>query len=156
MKSFFSSRILVTLAIGGLLVIPNIGLAKDVVGSGTVTYIQTSSSSDTLTDGTTIEHFTSAAVILCDDAENSLHLAQQDVAGTNIIDAKGEVVTSTGHGSAVDRDGDIMVFWWKDGEWGFFGGTGKYAKVKGGGTSTTLLITADGRQVITWEGKWTE
>jgi hypothetical protein len=39
--------------------------------------------------------------------------------------------------------------------WTILGGTGRYQGLKGGGTSTELAITADGRQHVCWKGSGT-
>ena len=140
------------------LALPTTLLAKEYASSGGATYIVTDSESTTDANGTTTVVSTSKTIIVCDDESVPFHMAPQTAVGTNVFDADGNFLTGVGYAHAVDKDGDVMYIWWRatDGgsEWGFISGSGKYAGMKGGGTSESVTF-ADGSQVVRWHGKWT-
>lgn len=127
-------------------------------GQGTVTYINVSDDSSKRADGSMLVRNHSKGVVLCDDDSAPIHMNAQDCYGTNIIGADGNLIVASGYCDAADKDGDMWWIWWRSeggkDTWGFMGGTGKFEGIKGGGTTSTLAMYPDGRQVISWEGTW--
>ncbi len=132
--------------------------AAEVKASGSGTYVTVTSESVPRADGTTMVRSHSKGLILENAPTGSLHLSGQDCYGADIIAAGGVLVEGWGACDAVDRDGDIWSIWYRSsgngGSWGFLGGTGKFAGIEGGGTTETLIATADGRLAIRWQGSW--
>lgn len=78
--------------------------------------------------------------------------------GSNTMSPEGEQLDGSGTCEGVDPDGDIWWLWWNggmEGEFGFTGGTGKYAGITGGGTWKAQLRYPDGSFTNDWEGSWT-
>jgi hypothetical protein len=141
---------------GALVVAP---LAQAAEGGGTVTYVMTWTEMTKLPGGRALQRAYFKGVVLMDKADGPFHLSAQDCSGSVAIAADGKVENNAGSCSAVDKDGDT---WWLEyhigpqgDTWTIIGGTGKYKGMKGGGTTTELVQTADGRLVITWKGSWT-
>lgn len=134
-------------------------LAQAAEGSGSVTYVTTWTQTMKQPGGRALQYAHLKGVILTDKADGPFHLSAQDCSGSVAIGADGKVEDSAGSCTAVDKDGDIWWLSYHDGPqehtWAIIGGTGKYKGIKGGGTTTDLVLTADGRQVITWKGSWT-
>ena len=134
---------------------PVVAGAED--GSGTVTYVTVQSETTDLAGGGKVLRTHSKGVILADDPASDFHLSTQDCTGATVIGADG-AVSGTGSCDAVDRDGDTWAIWYSNSAagrvWGVIGGTGKFAKMTGGGTTEPLLQTKDGRMTISWKGSW--
>jgi hypothetical protein len=78
--------------------------------------------------------------------------------GSNIVNADGEQIDGSGTCETMDTDGDLWWIWWTGamaGDWGFTGGTGKYAGITGGGTWASEIEYPDGRVMNSWTGSWT-
>lgn len=140
-------------------VLPMTAWAADVSGNGTVTYAITPLGQAKLSDNLTLTRFHMKGVVVAEDASTPIHLSTQDCVGAGIRDSLGTEIEAAGSCDGVDKDGDVWWIWWKSSPsertWGFMGGTGKYDSAKGGGTTSSILETADGRSTITWEGAWT-
>lgn len=143
------------------LLVPSIGAAKEVKGSGTGSYVQISAEETPLANGGKVVHTIAKGTLICDDPANSMHLATQDVAGTFVYNADGDMIKGTGYADGVDLDGDTWTLQWNlvddfsGNNWVHIDGTGKYAGIQGSGSTVNLVIHSDGRQVIRWEGVWT-
>lgn len=75
-----------------------------------------------------------------------------------IVTPDGEQLDGSGICEGMDEDGDLWWVWvtgGTEGEFGFTGGTGKYAGISGGGTWKQQVRYADGKAVNDWEGSWT-
>lgn len=130
--------------------------AAEVKGTGTVTYTVTVVAENNLVNGQKLRQSRMKGLILADQDNMPFNLSPQDCTNAAIIDDKGTMIEAHGTCVAVDVDGDV---WWlsyegdTDGsQWTITGGTGKYAGMTGGGTTDNLLITADGRFAIAWQG----
>ncbi len=127
-------------------------------GSGTVTYVPVASETMQDSSGKTITRDHLKGVILASDPGIKFHLATQDCKGTTVVSAYGNDLVVKGYCDAIDRDGDVWWLWYdgtaQGSTWGILGGTGKYAGMTGGGTTTTEKPAPDGRFVIHWEGSW--
>ena len=150
-------RITSGLFITGALVVASVAQAAD--GGGTATYVTTWSEMIKLPGGRALQRAHLKTVIIVDKGDALFHLQPQDCSGSVALGADGKVEDSAGACSAVDKDGDT---WWisyhngpQGNVWTILGGTGKFKGLKGGGTSTELAMTGDGRQHITWKGSWT-
>jgi hypothetical protein len=143
------------------LLTPAVGSSREVRGSGTGSYVQIDADEMLLANGGKVVHTIAKGTLICDDPENSMHLATQDVAGTFVYNADGDMIKGTGYADGVDLDGDTWTLHWNLNEdftgnnWVHIDGTGKYAGIKGSGSTVNLVIHTDGRQVIRWEGTWT-
>ena len=136
-------------------------LQAQLQGSGHVSYHELFSTSAPGKDETTIQRAINRGTIISDDTAVPFHLATQTCSGTNVLGKQGQPLESHGSCDMVDADGDI---WWlsyhnqANGEntWQITGGTGKYKGMKGGGTTTPLFMSSDGKMLsISYEGKWT-
>ena len=153
-------RAWMTVAICGLIIgsLAAPAEAGEETGSGTVTYAPAAVDTVQLADGSMVQRSHIMGIVLANDPSNSIHLASQDCFGTTVIAADGTAIAN-GYCDAVDADGDRWWISWHNGPdantWAFTGGTGKYEGIKGGGTTTALAQTADGRSAIIWNGSWT-
>ncbi len=132
--------------------------AAEVKGNGSVTYVPVASESSQLPNGSTVQRTHLKGIVLADDASVPLHLASQDCSGTTVVAADGSPPVANGYCDGLDQDGDVWWLWWHNGSdgntWGFIGGTGKFAGIEGGGTTTLEVEWPDGRFTILWEGTW--
>ena len=155
MKTRNLTRLIVSSA--ALLLVPaSLVHAKEWHDGGTGTYIVTSSNSVAQPNGSTVVFQSFKGVVLSNDSKSILNLTSQSGAGTTVFDKDGNLVESNGYADGVDRDGDVFWIWWKTtpngGTWGYTGGTGKFAGIKGGGTTKTLVNFPGDRWTISWEG----
>jgi len=143
-------------ALAAALALPAAALAEE--GSGTVTYVAVSSDSSPLANGGSVQRSHLKGMILADDPSSPLHLSTQDCRGSAVLSAEGTTVVESGFCDAADRDGDTWTLWYlnrgDDHSWQIIGGTGKYAAMAGGGTTSVLAVTRDGRATIRWQGSW--
>lgn len=123
-------------------------------GSGTATYMIVYDDTTTMSDGSALRRTHQKGIVLADGEGVPFANSIQDCLGVNILDVDGNVTQQAGYCDGVDPDGDVWVIWFRDNDWGFFSGTGKYDEIEGGGTTTPVLLTPDGRLTITWEGSW--
>ncbi len=134
--------------------------AEERAGGGSVTYTVIRGHEAALANGGKLVHALNAGVIIADDASVPFHMASQNCMNAAVLNADGSAAGASGHCTAMDGDGDTWSLWWRgegEGEgsaWQIIGGTGKFAGMTGGGTTTTLHQAADGRTVITWQGTW--
>lgn len=161
MKKSIKNLITLSVAVIMLSITPNVNMmAQSGSGSGHVSYHQLFSSESQGKDGTVVQQSMTRGTIVGSEASNPFHLTTQTCSGTNILSAKGQPIESCGSCDGVDADGDI---WWltyhnnPDGKntWKIIGGTGKYKKMTGGGTTTPMMASPDGKMLtITFEGSW--
>lgn len=130
--------------------------AQEYEATGSVTYVpyRTYDASE-LPNGSSINHTFVRGIVLNDDPSNPINDTSQDCHGTAVTAADG-TMTASGYCHGIDRDGDIYWIAWGDGKWHFTHGTGKYANIEGGGTSTASPPHPDGRYTVRWEGSWTQ
>ena len=145
-------------AVLSLLLFPAITSAGDLKGEGTVTYQVTQLAEQKLGDGTALTQSHLKGIIVSADTTNPLHLMPQDCVGVSLVDTNGIPVEQSGSCAGADKDGDTwMMTYFNKGDsrtWEFVSGTGKFAKITGGGTTAVLVATADGRFTISWQGTW--
>ena len=128
--------------------------AAEIKDTGTSTNVNTSSEETKLPDGSTMFRFHSKGILVDNSPTSPLNLNTQDCDGVVIIAPDGKSAPGAGSCDSVDKDGDRWWMWWveKDGNhWGVNNGTGKFAGMTGGGTTTTILNLPD-RQTFTYEG----
>ena len=127
--------------------------------SGTGVYTRVSSNIIERADGSQVIHFADKGIIMASDTKSPLHLCTQDASGTAVLAADGSLVMASGYADGINADGDVFWIWWRNSpterKWGYLGGTGKFAGIKGGGTTVQLSVHPDGRSSISWEGEWT-
>lgn len=134
--------------------------ARKVTGEGHATYAQTGSEEYALPDGRSTQRAKLSGFVMATDPNNPLHNNHQTCTGTTIVAADGTATVGNGYCDAVDADGDVWWLWWTadwsnaTGTWGFLGGTGKFAGVEGGGTTTVTTQWPDGSLTINWKGTW--
>lgn len=131
--------------------------AQEVSGNGHAAYVQKVLSTHKMADGTRMNRVHSMGVVMSEteDLNNTI----QDCFGTVILDTEEKLAAAYGYCDGHDKDGDVWIIWWENaadgtGTWGYMGGTGKWANVKGGGTTKQDTQYKD-RSFITWEGTWT-
>lgn len=151
-----SSRTLTMAALSALFLCPVFGQAKEYTTKGTGSYVQISSEPTQLANGTVAVHTISKGILVCDDENDPIHLATQDVAGTMVYDEDGNLIKGMGYADGITRDGDVFTITWvtneKGNDWKYIDGTGIFEGVKGGGTTENLVIHPDMQQVIRFEG----
>ena len=101
----------------------------------------------------------SRGVIIADDPASPFNLSTQDCSGSLVVGANGKPMIESGFCQAIDRDGDTWSLWYENGAagniWKVIGGTGKYLKMTGGGTTKELFTSLNGREtVLHWDGSW--
>ena len=98
-------------------------------------------------------------IILTDDPANPLNLSAHDCIGGGLFGPAGDANDGAGYCDGIDKDGDVFFLWYRnDGDdrtWEFLGGTGKFDGVMGGGVTSVIGGTPDGRVVLRWDGTWT-
>lgn len=122
--------------------------AQPAESSGTAVYVPTMTHTTDLPDGGAITRLHTKGYVMSDDAENPFRDSGQNCMGSGI----GDVMN--GYCDAVDGDGDMYWISWHNGPdgntWRLIGGTGKFAGLSGGGTSTAYPPSADGQYRIDW------
>lgn len=125
--------------------------AQPAESSGTAAYVPMKSQTTELPDGGTITRAQTRGYVMSDDPENPFRDSGQTCMGTSIGDV------TNGYCDAIDADGDMYWISWHSGPdgdtWRLIGGTGKFAGLSGGGTSTPHPPSADGQYRIDWT--WT-
>ena len=150
-QTLFSSAILL-----GLSWTPAVQ-AGEAEGGGSASYVTVSSEEFELADGRSGVRVHQKGTLIAEGTP--FHLGSQDCFSTVVLATEGPSIPLYGYCDATDRDGDMWTVWIKDEKgggsiWGFLGGTGKFAGVKGEGTSIIEMQSND-RAVVTWKGKWT-
>ena len=143
-------------ALSAAFLCPVIGQAREYTTNGTGSYVQISSEKTQLANGTVAVHTISKGILVCDDENDPIHLATQDVAGTMVYDEDGNLIKGMGYADGITREGDVFTITWvtneKGNDWEYIDGTGIFDGVKGGGTTVNLVIHPDMQQVIRFEG----
>lgn len=128
-------------------------------GHGTITYVNQRIGDRPIADGGLLAQNHLRGVVLGEGAGNIFHMTEQDCIGATIVAPDVPGGDSAGYCDGIDGDGDVYFVWWRSERgartWGILGGTGKFAGLTGGGTTTIMGVTEDGRVVIAWDGKWT-
>ncbi len=81
-----------------------------------------------------------------------------ECSGFTTVSPDGVQLDGSGTCEGLDTDGDVWRLWWSggtEGEFGFTGGSGKYAGINGGGTWKLQSQFADGKAMNEWDGTWT-
>ena len=116
--------------------------------SGTAVYVPVSVETVELPDGRTLARVRSVGYVMSDDSANPFRDSGQTCTGTNVGDV------ASGYCDAIDSDGDLYWIAWNNGpvngSWHLIGGTGKFAGMSGGGTSTAHPASAEGQYRIDW------
>jgi hypothetical protein len=150
------AKIAAAAALAACLAAPHLAAAEE--GSGTVTYVSMGKEVTELANGETIIRSHSKGIILADETELPFHLASQDCRGATVIGADDQPVSDMGSCDSVDQDGDIWWLWYRNDSsgrvWKVIGGTGKYERMTGGGSTDLLVSYPDGRSTISWQGTW--
>jgi hypothetical protein len=128
-------------------------------GSGTVTFANSAPEITNLPGGGKVMRINSRGVLIADDPASPFNLSTQDCSGSLVVGANGKPMIESGFCQAIDRDGDTWSLWYENGAagniWKVIGGTGKYLKMTGGGTTTELFTSLNGREtVLHWDGSW--
>ncbi len=89
----------------------------------------------------------------------AIQLHALDCNGSILTDAKGKELQSAGSCDGTKDVNDIWWIWWHNSpsgrKWGFLGGSGKYAGISGGGTTTVISRGPHGQIEMRFEGTWT-
>ena len=144
--------------VAGIAIVTSSARAADVTASGKNMFVNKVLESFKLPDGTMAMRVLSSGFITADDPANPLSLASMTCSGTSVTRAEA-TVRGAGTCDSVDADGHVAFYWWRfdengGGQWGFLGGTGKWAGVEGGGTYAPGQAWKDGRTSNTWKGSW--
>ena len=135
-------------------------LAQSGSVAGHVSYHELYSTSTNGDKGTVIQQAINVGTIVSQNAKSPFHLSKQTCSGTNILNAQGQPLEAAGSCDVIDAEGDIcwMTYHNKpNGEnvWEIVGGTGKYQNMSGGGTTTPISMSPDGKMLtITYEGSF--
>lgn len=124
--------------------------------SGTVTFVSGPARTTDLANGGKVMRVESKGVLLDDNAKSPVNLSPVDCTGSLIIGADGKPGIETGLCQVMDHDGDTWALWYENGPrgdiWKVIDGTGKYARMTGGGTTRALFQGPDWRAVLHWQG----
>lgn len=124
--------------------------------SGYSVYVPGEASAVALADGRSLSHWTVRGVLIEDAPESPFHLASQDCAATDLIGTDGTPVQSAGSCTGIDADGDLYRVSFlntpEEGRYRFTGGTGKFARIEGGGTTEVVSVGPDGRIALRYDG----
>lgn len=124
--------------------------------SGTVTYISSHAHPVALAGGGRLLQVRSRGVLLDADPASPVNLSAQDCESTVVLGADKQPVMDSGSCVTVDKDGDTWTLWFlnrgDDRTWQVIGGTGKYAKMTGKGTTKVIGHAPDGREVLSYDG----
>ena len=133
--------------------------AQERSDSGDFAFVTTSSEEMSLSDGTTLVRVVQSGMVFADDSSSPLDRSATTCSGSMVMDASGAATVISGHCDAVDADGDVWTIWYAGnqdgGKWGYMGGTGKFATIKGSGTFSAESEWADGRGINAWECTYT-
>jgi hypothetical protein len=131
--------------------------ARETRGSGEGAYVTMHEESSELPGGRTLRHYRTAGFVTSDPA-SPFHRTEQDCSGTEVSGAGNESVSDAGYCVGTDPEGDVWWIWFRGddegGIWGLLGGTGKFEKLKGGGSLRYVHRWPSGKYTIKWEGTW--
>ena len=124
--------------------------------SGSITFVSDAPQVTGLPGGRKVMVIPSHGVVVLTDATSPINLSSVDCSGAYVLDPQGNLTFESGSCDMIDRDGDTWSLWYsnrgKDRTWTVIGGTGKYARLTGGGTDVQHDTIVDGRVVLTIEG----
>ncbi len=149
-----------SIVFAGLVLIASAASAQEVKGSGTHMFVPKLVESFALADGTTSNRMTWSGFMTADDPTSPLRQSSMYCSGTAILTKDNKPVRAAGTCDAVDLQGDVVFYWWRQddnrngGKWGYLGGSGKWANVEGGGTWEQTQTWKDGRIANSWKGTW--
>ena len=131
--------------------------ARETRGSGEGAYVTMHEEKVELDGGRTLRHYRAAGFVTSDPA-SPFHRTEQNCSGTEVIAVGGGSVKGAGYCDGTDLDGDVWWIWFRGddegGVWGLLGGTGKFEKLKGGGSLRYVHRWPGGKFTIKWEGSW--
>jgi hypothetical protein len=131
-------------------------LSHEGIVRGTITFVGNHIESRGIAGENSLGQDRMKGVIIADDATSELHLADVDCFSSSIVDKDGVPGDSAGYCAGIDKDGDVFFLWNRstgiERRWGFFGGTGKFEKINGGGTTEYVSGEPAERLVVKWAG----
>lgn len=150
--------LMLSVALTTLVLVPAAAAQQQSI-SGYVVYVAGDASEVTLADGRMLSTGILRGVRIDDDPESPIHLGAQNCAGSNLFGSDGTMLQNVGSCTSVDTDGDLLHLSYfntpEQRTWRYTGGTGKFARVEGGGTTELLAVGPDGRSTIRYKGTMT-
>lgn len=120
--------------------------------SGKAFYRPVSEETVKLSDGRTLVRSVVAGYVYADGAGNPFDMLHQTCSSTTVVAANGGGMEQFGHCDAMDANQNLFVISFHDNEWRIEGGTGRFAGMKGGGTTKAIHTWPDGSYLISWSG----
>jgi hypothetical protein len=105
-----------------------------------------------LSDGRVLIRSVVAGYVYATSPGNPFDMLYQTCSSTILVTPDGGGTEQFGHCDALDADQNLFAITFHDAKWRIEGGTGKFAGMKGGGTTTNVHAWPDGSYLITWEG----
>jgi hypothetical protein len=139
------------LLLAALMVVVPAASAADLTGRAI--YRPVSSESVDFSDGRVLSRSTVIGFVSGDGADNPFDSMTQNCYSVSMSTPGSDVVEQFGYCDALDKDEDLFVLNFHNDTWEIAGGTGKFAGMKGGGTTKVIQTWSDGSYLITWTGK---
>jgi len=137
--------------LAALAVAAPVATAGDVAGHAI--YRPVSADTKSLTDGRTMTRSTEGGFVYGDGAGNPFDKMIQNCFSISLAKPGSDAAEQFGHCEGLDKDEDLFVLYFHGDTWTIGGGTGKFAGMKGGGTSKVIQTWSDGSYLISWIGK---
>jgi len=120
--------------------------------AGKAYYGPVSEETSKLPDGRTLTRTVVTGYVYGDGAGNPFDMLQQTCSSTTVVAANGKDMEQFGHCDALDAKLDLFVISFHNDDWRIEGGTGKFAGMKGGGTTRLIQTWPNGGYAISWSG----
>jgi hypothetical protein len=127
-----------------------VATAGDVAGYAV--YRPVSTDVSTFADGQTMTRSAEHGYVYGDGAGNPFDKMIQNCYSVAMAKSGSDAIEQFGHCEGLDKDEDLFILYFHGDTWTIGGGTGKFAGMKGGGTSKVIETWSDGSYVISWTG----
>jgi hypothetical protein len=120
--------------------------------AGHAIYRPASADVTTFADGRTMTRSIENGFVYGEGAGNPFDKMIQNCYSIAMAKPGSDAVEQFGHCEGLDKDEDLFVLNFHGDTWTISGGTGKFAGMKGGGTTKVIQTWSDGSYLISWTG----
>jgi hypothetical protein len=120
--------------------------------SGHAIYRPVSTDTTTFPDGRTMTRSVENGFVYGEGADNPFDKMTQSCFTVSMAKPGNDAPEQFGHCEGLDKDEDLFVLNFHNDTWTIAGGTGKFAGMKGGGTTKVVETWSDGSYLISWSG----
>jgi hypothetical protein len=136
--------------LAALAVAAPVATAGDV--SGNAIYRPVSTDVRAFVDGRTMTRSVEYGFVYGEGADNPFDKMTQNCFTVSVAKPGSDVLEQFGHCEGLDKDEDLFILNFHNDTWTIAGGTGKFAGMKGGGTTKVTETWSDGSYLVSWTG----